>query len=288
MGANPGAGWPGAGTQVAAVIGSPVRHSLSPVVHNAAFAAAGLDWVYLAFDVDEAGVGAALTGARALGIRGLSVTMPLKASVAAAVDRLTPEAASLGAVNTALLGPHGWVGDNTDGPGFLAALREAGWAPDGRRCVVVGAGGAARAVVHALAGAGAADVAVVNRSEPRARAAAALARGVGRIGTTADVAAADLVVNATPVGMAGTPDEGRLSVEPTHLRPGLVVVDLVYHPVRTPLLRAAAERGATAVDGVGMLVGQAALQFSAWTGAIAPLAAMADAARAALDGRRRA
>jgi shikimate dehydrogenase len=264
------------------VIGSPVRHSLSPTIHNAAFAAAGLDWVFLAFDVSPADVPAALAGARALGVRGLSVTMPLKEAVARAVDRLTPVAEELGAVNTVTFGEDGATGTNTDGAGFVDALRP--WDPAGRSCVVIGAGGAARAVIRALARSGAADIAVVNRDAARARSAAALGGAVGRVGTTADVGPADLVVNATPVGMDATPGAGLLPVDAALLRPGQVVVDLVYHPVRTPLLEAAVREEAVAVDGVGMLVHQAGHAFRAWTGLDPPLAAMDGAARRAIAG----
>jgi len=274
---NPGGGWPTGATRACAVIGSPVRHSLSPAIHNAAFAAAGLDWAYLAFDVGPDAVPAALAGAQALGLVGLSVTMPLKEAVAAAVSELTPVAAQLGAVNTVIIGPDGTTGANTDGDGFLDAL--APWSPAGRAVAVLGAGGAARAVVLALAGAGARDIAVVGRSPERAARAASLG---GRVGGPADVEGADLVVNATPVGMAGTEGEGRAPLDEALLRPGQVVVDLVYHPVRTPLLAAAARRGATPVDGVGMLVHQAAHAFRAWTGLDAPVAAMERAARGAL------
>jgi len=261
------------------VIGSPVRHSLSPAIHNAAFAAAGLDWAYLAFEVAADGVGAALGGAKAAGMGGLSVTMPLKEPVAAAVDHLTPVAARLGAVNTVIVGDDGLTGDNTDGQGFVDAL--APWSPAGRRCVVLGAGGAARAVVLALAGAGAADVAVVARSPERAARVTALG---GRAGGWHDLERAELVVNATPVGMDGTAAAGQLAVDEGLLAPGQVVVDLVYHPPRTPLLAAAARRGATPVDGVGMLVHQAGHAFRAWTGVGPPLAAMEAAARRALEG----
>jgi shikimate dehydrogenase len=250
---------------------------LSPAIHNAAFAAAGLDWAYLAFDVGIEEVAAALAGAQALGLTGLSVTMPLKERVARHVGNLTPVAARLEAVNTVIIGPRGLTGANTDGDGFIDAL--APYSPAGRRVVVVGAGGAARAVVLAVAQAGASDVAVVARSPERAARAADLG---GRVGGPGDIGEAELVVNATPVGMAGTEGEGRLPLDIELLRPGQVVVDLVYHPVRTSFLDAAARRGATAVDGVGMLVHQAAHAFRAWTGADAPVQDMERAARAAL------
>ena len=256
-----------------------MRHSLSPAIHNAAFAAAGLDWAYLAFEVTPGDVRALLDGARAAGVRGLSVTMPLKEVVADAMENLTPTASALGAVNTVIVGHDHLTGANTDGDGFVDAL--APWSPAGRRCVVVGAGGAARAVVLALARSGAADVAVVARAPERAARAIALG---GRRGDSQDVRRADLVVNATPVGMDATPEAGRLAVDEELLGPGQVVVDLVYHPLRTPLLSAAARRGATAVDGVGMLVHQAGHAFRAWTGLDPPLGAMEAAARGALGG----
>ena len=129
-------------TRIAGVIGDPVRHSLSPTIHNAAFAASGLDWVFLAFTVPEGAAGLAVGGMRALGIEGLSVTMPHKGAVIDALDELDEDAAALGAVNCISLGGHGLVGSNTDGAGFLDALRvDEGFDPSGRRCLVVGAGG---------------------------------------------------------------------------------------------------------------------------------------------------
>jgi len=268
-------------TRLAAVIGDPIRHSLSPVLHNAAFRQAGLDWIFVAFEVAPAGLARAVAGAAALGIEGLSVTMPHKSAVVDLVDDLSPTAAALGAVNTLVRSGAAWVGHNTDGAGFIDSLAAgADFDPAGRTCVVVGAGGAARAVVRALAEAGAAEVIVVNRSPDPGRRAASLAGDRGRLGTMGDVAGADLVVNATPVGMAGMPPGP--PVDPQFLKPGQVVADLVYHPAATPLLGAAAARGATAVGGLGMLVHQAAHAFRLWTGQEAPVAAMEQAARAAL------
>jgi shikimate dehydrogenase len=258
-----------------------VKHSLSPVLHNAAFRALGLDWAYLAFEVSRGEAGAAIVGARALGIDGLSVTMPHKEAVARAVDRLSATAERLGAVNTVVREGGALVGENTDGQGFLDSLRvDHGFDPANRRCVVLGSGGAARAVVLALVDAGAADVVVVGRSAERVGAAAALAGRRARPGNAAEVGEADLVVNATPVGMAGHP-EGP-PVDATLLGPGQVVVDLVYHPAITPLLTAARERGAVAVGGLGMLVHQAAHAFRLWTGQEPPLEVMSAAAVQAL------
>jgi len=268
-----------AATRVAAVIGDPVRHSLSPAIHNAAFAAAGLDWVYVAFEV-PAGRGAeAVRAMDVLGIDGLSVTMPHKAEVAGAVDGLTSAAVALGAVNCVVRRNGRTTGHSTDGDGFLWGLRDdLSVDPAGLRCVVLGAGGAARAVVLALAGAGAAAVSVVNRTQDRAVRAAALAGAVGSVGGAESVADADLVVNATPVGMG---DDAGLPLDPSLLSPGQTVVDLVYHPASTPLLEAAASRGARTGNGLPMLVGQAAAAFTLWTGEVAPVQAMAAAVAAA-------
>jgi shikimate dehydrogenase len=274
---------PSGTTRVAAVIGDPISHSLSPVIFNAAFEAAGLDWVFVAHQVPAGETARALDGVRAMGVAGLSVTMPHKDAAFAAVDEVTLEARVLGAVNCVENRDGYLVGHNTDGAGLIAALAAEGVPVDGHRCVVLGAGGAARSVIAALARAGS-EVTVVNRSADRARAAAALAGERGRVGEQADVASASIVVNATSVGMGG---EG-LVVPADLLSPAQAVVDLVYHPVETPLLTAARARGARAIDGVGMLVHQGALAFRLWTGVEPPIEVMNGAARAALGERERA
>ncbi len=266
------------------MIGHPVRHSLSPVLHNAAFASLGLDWAYLALEVAEGRAPAAVAGARALGLSGLSVTMPHKESVAGAVDRLSPTAERLGAVNTVAWVGDTLVGESTDGQGFLEALEDDhGFHPSHRRCLVMGTGGAGRAVVLALADAGAAEVVVAGRSAERVGAAVALAGGRGRPGTAEQVDDAELVVNATPVGMEGYP--AGPPVDPARLGPGQVVVDLVYHPATTPLVVTARERGAVATGGLGMLVHQAGHAFRLWTGQDPPLGVMSAAALRALAGQ---
>lgn len=271
---------------MAAVIGSPIGHSLSPVIFNAAFAELGLDWTYLAFEVPEGQAPQALAGMRAFGLRGLSVTMPHKAAVAAGVDALAPDAAALGAVNCVVPHEGRLLGENTDGPGLLAALADEGISVAGARVAVIGAGGAARAVVRAFAGAGAADVLVLNRTPERAAEAATLAGAVGRIGLPMDVVSADLVVNATSVGMAGTPMAGHVPLDPALLGAGHVVVDLVYEPADTLLLQAARSQGSRCIGGLGMLVHQAALAFGRWTGTDAPVATMRAAAEDALARKR--
>lgn len=272
---------PGASTRLAGVIGDPVRHSLSPAIHNAAFRATGLDWMYLAFEVPAGEAAAAVAAMRALGLDGLNATMPHKAGVAEAVDRLSPVAAELGAVNTVAREGEALVGHNTDGDGFVASLRaEHGFDPASRRCLVLGAGGTARAVVRALGAAGAAEVTVVARRGEQATAAAALAGRAGRAGEVADAEGADLVVNTTPVS-----EELPLGLEPSWLGPRQVVVDVVYQPRVTALLLAAGGRGAATANGVGMLVHQAALAFELWTGRPAPVTQMKKAVAAELVGR---
>jgi shikimate dehydrogenase len=238
------------------------------------------------FVAAEVGVGLgadAVAGMRALGIAGMSVTMPHKAEVIPALDDVTPVADRLGAVNSI-----GWqgrrlVGDNTDGDGLVTALRhDEGFDPVRRRCLVVGAGGAARAVVLALADAGAAEIVIANRTRANAEVAAALAPAVARVGSADEADAVDVIVNATPLGMG---DDTTLPVDPARLGAGQLVVDLVYHPATTPLLDAARSRGAVAVNGLGMLIHQAARQFRRWTGEEPPLEVMSAAALEALSSR---
>jgi shikimate dehydrogenase len=188
---------------VAGVIGDPVTHSLSPALHNAALKELGLDWAYVAFPVPTGHARAAVAAMADLGIRGLSVTMPHKADAAAACHRLNAVAARLGVVNTVTNVSGELVGDSTDGGGFVDSLADQGWYPAGKRCLVLGAGGAARAVVLALAEAGAARVDVVARRPEQAMEVAAFAGAVGTTGWVEAAAEADLVVNATPVGMGG-------------------------------------------------------------------------------------
>jgi shikimate dehydrogenase len=270
------------------VIGDPVRQSLSPVLHNAAFAALGLDWVYVAFPVPAGSGFRAVAAMRTLGISGLSVTMPHKADAATAADELSPSARRLGVVNTLSLSRGAVRGDNTDGAGFVDALRQdEGWDPAGRTCLVLGAGGAARSVVLALAEAGAASVTVVGRRPQPVAECAALAGPAGRVGGIDQVGEVELVVNATPVGMGATPISGPretlpLGLDPGRLSAGQLVTDLVYAPALTPLLAAARKQGAAVANGLGMLVHQAGRQLSTWTGQEAPLGAMSAAAMAAL------
>ena len=270
-------------TRVAAVIGSPVQHSLSPALHNAAFQQLGLDWVYVALHVHRGESQRALDAVRLFGLGGLSVTMPHKEAVATEVDVLDPAATALHSVNTVVPAPDGRLfGHSTDGAGFVASLASASVGVRGRVVCLLGAGGAARAIADALARAGVARVIVVNRSAGAAERTAALAGGAGVVGSAADIRDADIVVNATSVGM-GT---AALPCDADVLRPEHVVADIVYHPRETALLAAARRIGATTVDGLGMLVHQAALQQVLWHGVTPDLHAMAAAAERELAARR--
>ena len=273
-------------TEVAAgVIGFPVRHSLSPAICQAAFDELGLDWIYAAFEVAPGEAAQALDHMRNRGMAGLSVTMPHKADAAAAADELSPAAAALGVVNCVGRDGDRLIGHNTDGAGFCDALRADGLELANIGCAVLGAGGAARAVVAELARRGAAEVAVIARRPDRAASAAKLAGSVGTVASPGDVSRFRLVVNATPVGMAETEGAGSLPLDPGLLHPGQHVAELVYNPLRTPLLAECQRRGVPASTGVGMLVHQAAHAVRIWTGSEPPTDAMTAAATAALASR---
>jgi shikimate dehydrogenase len=268
-------------TRVVGVIGDPITHTRSPALFNAAFAATGLDWVYVAFPTAAGQGGHAVHGARALGLVGLNVTMPHKADAAWACDELTPDAAALGVVNVVTVAESGrLLGASTDGEGFVRSLRDEGFDPHAQEALVLGAGGAARAIARALGAAGA-QVTVAARRRDAAESVAGLVDAVGRGARAATLADVDpapysLVVNATPLGMNGEPGP----VTTDALNPGQLVVDTVYHPMETPFLAAARARGAATANGLGMLVHQAALTFELWTGVDAPLAALRAAATA--------
>ena len=264
-------------TRVAGVIGDPVRHSRSPAIFNAAFAAAGLDWVYAAFPV-AAGRGAeAVRSMPLLDLAGLNVTMPHKADAATACDVLTDGARALGVVNTCVLRSDGTVlGDSTDGDGFLRALADEDVDPHDATTLILGAGGAARSIARALGGAGA-FITVAARNPAAAAAAAAFApdgRAVALDAVDGLISQFDLVVNATPIGMHGEmpPFDVRA------LRADAFVFDTVYVPDPTPLVEAARHVGRRSANGLGMLVHQAALAFRLMTGVEAPIDVMRAAA----------
>ena len=270
-------GGAGGASRVAAVIGDPVRHSRSPQIHNAAFAATGLDWAFMAFEVRSGEAVAGLDAMRVLGLGGLSVTMPHKAAVACAADEMSEAVTTLGAANCVVPLVDGRLrAENTDVGGFLGGLvDDAGITPDGRRVAVLGAGGAARAVIYACHSAGAVDIAVVNRSADRAASAAGLAAPIARVGTIADIAAADIVVNATSVGLN---EDGGLPCPVELIESNQIVVDLVYSPLLTHWIAELRSRGIKAHNGLSMLVHQAAAAFELWTDVPAPIEVMRKAA----------
>ncbi|MEA2532389.1 MAG: shikimate dehydrogenase [Actinomycetota bacterium] len=275
-------------TCVAGVVGGPlqVARSLSPAIHNAGYRALGLDWVYVGFPVAAEGEDAVavLRGLGRSGVAGFNVTMPHKLAAAAAVDHLAGQAAVVGAVNAVEVTGNELVGWNTDGEGLASFLvRETDTDLDGCSVVVIGAGGSARSVVSGLVLAGAGAVTVLARDPDRAAALAPMAgeasfRALPLSSAGAAVAGADVIVNATPVGQEG--EDPLIPVDA--IRPGAVVVDLVYHPLETPLVQAASRAGAKAYGGLGMLVHQAALAFEIFTGRSAPLEALWAGAREAL------
>lgn len=284
-------------TQLVGVMGWPIGHSLSPVMHNAAFDVLRMNWRYVPLPVHPSRVGAAIEGLKALGFRGCNVTVPHKEAVVPHIDEISPRVARFGAVNTLILrrdegGGCTIHGENTDVAGFVHALRQGGFDPHGRRALVVGAGGAARGVIYGLVEANTASVTILNRTPERAAVLVAdlsvhahdtaLRSDVLTVESLAGYAAqVDLLVNATTVGMwphvaaSIWPDDVGL---PAHL----AVCDLVYRPLETKFLQQARTAGALPIDGLGMLIAQGALSFEMWTGRWPPEDAMRAACEAVL------
>lgn len=284
-----------AATALVGLLGWPVSHSISPQMHNAAFAARRMNWRYLPLPVHPERVAEAVHGLRALGFRGANVTVPHKQAVMPHLDRWTPAAEAIGAVNTIIIDEGGsMVGDNTDAAGFIADLRGQGVEVAGRSVLVLGAGGSARAVVYGLAEAGAERILLLNRTVARAEALAAAMRayfpetamGAGSFpGDVADATQhADLIVNCTSLGMEPRV-EGLPWDEEIEFRPDQTVYDLVYNPAVTRLLQLASADGAQAIGGLGMLVHQGAIAWERWTGEEAPVDVMRRAANIIFDRR---
>lgn len=286
-------------TNLVGVIGWPVSHSVSPAMHNAAFADLGLDWCYVPLPVPTEPaerIGEALHGLRALGLRGANVTVPHKQAVMPHLDWLTPAAQAIGAVNTIRVEADGKLsGDNTDARGFVADLRDHGVDPAGQRALVLGAGGSARAIVFGLAEAGCQSITILNRTVDKAHDLAMDIRAVFPFCRLSGHAMPDeiavlaqeaqIIVNCTSLGM--TPNvEGLPWDEAVPFRPGQVVYDLVYNPPQTRLLQKAAADGAQAIGGLGMLIWQGAIAFERWTGQLPSVAVMRNAAEAVFAKRR--
>ncbi len=276
-------------TRTVGIFGDPIAHTRSPAMHNAAFQALGLPYVYLPFHVRPADLVKAVHGVRALGLLGLNVTVPHKERIVRCLDSLSPEAELCGAVNTVVNQDGQLFGDNTDGRGFLNSLQEAKLSPRGSEVVLIGAGGSARAVLASLIRARCAAIRIVNRTQANAR---KLVRTYRRTGDTrlealpldslrdpAVLSGVRLVINASSVGLHG--DEF-LPLAYTATQAGCLFYDLLYRPDRTPFLRHARAAGRPVMDGRRMLLHQGALAFSLWTGRPAPLEVMDRALRRAL------
>ena len=281
-------------TRIVGVIGWPIEHTVSPPMHNAAFAALGMDWCYVPFPVRSERLAEAIAGVRGLGLCGINVTVPHKQAMLALMDDLTPAARTIGAVNTVLIEGDRLVGHNTDAGGFLRALREAGFAPEGCRAVMLGAGGAARAVGYALVDVGA-HLTILNRSPERA---VALATDLHAANENAIIDAGaltqsalrrasettQLIVNATPLGMWPHVDASPWP-DDVEYPAGAFTFDLIYNPRETLLMRRVREAGGEAIDGLGMLVHQGAEAFALWTGQEPPTDVMYRACTAILGGK---
>jgi shikimate dehydrogenase len=273
-------------TTICAVIGNPVEHSLSPAIHNAAFAACTINWAYVAFRVTH--LEKAVEGIRGLNIRGVSVTIPHKVAVIPLLDSIHDTARAIGSINTIVNTGGHLAGYNSDGTGALKALSDAGCNPAGKRVVVLGSGGAARAiaVTMALQAKPAAltllgiikeereqlssDIAAKSNLQPAAA-------ELSSAGLTAALQKCDLLINATPVGMYPKSDKSPVPRDLLHKH--TAVFDIVYNPRKTRLLRDAEQAGCTVVSGMEMFLNQAAVQFTLWTGQPAPV----DVMRAVLE-----
>ncbi len=277
-------------TAVYGIIGYPVKHSLSPLMQTAAFRELSLDAVYVPFEVKPEELKEAVSGLKALSVKGFNITVPHKERVIEHLDFLSEDAEFLGAVNTVKEEEGKLIGYNTDGEGFIRSLKEEGVEVEGKKVLMFGAGGAAKAVGYALLKAGAKFLNVVNRNFQRAKALGELLGKRGNVliyplkENTVEVLLkeADVIVNTTSVGMKeGDPYLFDYSKIPK----GITVVDIIYNPPETPLLKAAKEKGCKVINGLGMLVHQGAVAFEIWTGKRAPISKMKKVLKEELYGR---
>ncbi len=277
------------------IIGYPIAHSISPIFQQAALDHCSIDATYQAFEVAPEQVGRFVGDLRREGLWGINVTVPHKETVILHLDQVDDWATAAGAVNT-IVNREGYLtGHNTDGLGFLRALQdEAGFVPEGSRVLVLGAGGAARGVVLALSRAKAASLIIANRTLERAQLLAELAQSADTEGCAIPLGGrdlakaageADLIVNCTTIGMSHGPDEAGSPLPAASIPSTVLVNDLVYNPLETPLLEAAARAGAACLGGIHMLVYQGAASFEMWTAQDAPVAVMLEAATKAMAAR---
>ncbi len=270
------------------VFGDPIKHSRSPLMMNRAFRETGLNAAYAAFQVKPQDLGEAIRGVRALGFRGINVTIPHKVEIIPYLDELSDAAKRIGAVNTVVQEEGRLIGRNTDGIGFVRSLKEeAGFFPQGRTVLLIGAGGAARGVAYALASEGPKQMWIANRTVRKAQdlaaelSAFADCRGIG-LEDIRECGFPDLVVNTTQVGMH--PNEAELPLDAGLLRAGMTVSDIVYNPLKTRLLTEAERRGCRIHSGLGMFIYQGVYAFEYWTGKQAPVQAMREVVERSLEG----
>ncbi len=277
-------------TQKVGVFGYPVKHSASPAMQNAAFESAGLNYIYLSFEVKPEDIGEALSALRILGFRGMNLTIPHKEICLPFLDEINEEASKIKAVNTVLVDSGKLKGFNTDIEGFMKPLVcEKNYQPAGKKIVILGAGGAARAVIFSLLDAGAEEIVIGNRNMDRAGHLSDFMKSlfplsnISRVSISDDslpdeVLSSSLLVNCTPLGM-----KGEIPLDNTEcLNPGLIVYDLIYRPVETPLLSIARQRGADTIGGLGMLVYQGAASFRIWSSIEPPVDVMKKACARAI------
>lgn len=271
-----------ADTKICCLIGEPVEHSLSPLIHNAGYQALGINYAYVSFRVSD--IKRAIESIRELGIRGASVTIPHKVSAIKYLDKIDPPAGEIGAINTIVNDDGVLTGYNTDGDGALKALEEV-TTLKGKKAVLVGGGGGALAIAVGLKARGV-KLVVLNRTEDKARKLAqkVKAEGSGGLKKLSEISSADILINATPVGMLPKTDQSIIPKDILHNR--LTVFDIVYNPIETRLLIEAREKGCAVVYGYKMLLYQAARQFELFTGLKSPLPVMESALTQALEGGR--
>ena len=263
-------------TRLTGILGNPVTHSISPVMHNTSFAHLGLDYVYLAFEIEASALEAAVAGLRSLGAAGFNVTMPYKQAVIPLLDELTQEARIIGAVNTVINNHGRLIGTNTDGKGYVDSLKGAGISIRGSRIVLLGAGGAAKSIGMQLALEGAAELIIANRSRQPAMALGEMIEKavpdcrveILPLDQQALITAcrpARVLINTSSIGM-GVHEGKSLITDASVFHPNLFVSDIIYAPRRTKLMEMAETAGCDTANGVGMIIGQGALSFKLWTG----------------------
>lgn len=276
-------------TRVCCIIGEPIEHTMSPMMHNAAFDSMGLDYVYIPFRVSREDLGRAVHGMRSLNVIGMNVTLPHKIAVIPFLDEIDPLAQKIGAVNTITNEDGILTGYNTDATGFLRALIAEKIEPKGKNICILGAGGAARAIAFILADRGA-NLTILNRHHDSAKKLSdrilqhfrrkVVALELNRENMKTFVKEVDILVNTTSVGMS--PGVGETPVPLTLLRRESVIFDIIYNPLKTRLLSEGEKRGAKIISGVEMLVWQGVAAFELWTGEKAPVKTMREAAVEAL------